>query len=75
MAGSIWWVILTITWFLAAVPKWDSEVIEKKAFHASAWGIPGTPTIILLAMNKIKNDNIKKKDYLYCFLNSFFQNT
>ncbi|XP_053415958.1 frizzled-3-like, partial [Nycticebus coucang] len=58
MAGSVWWVILTITWFLAAVPKWGSEAIEKKAllFHASAWGIPGTLTIILLAMNKIEGD-------------------
>ncbi|XP_067840258.1 frizzled-3 [Heptranchias perlo] len=60
MAGSVWWVILTITWFLAAVPKWGSEAIEKKAllFHASAWGIPGTLTIVLLAMNKIEGDNI-----------------
>ena len=60
MAGSVWWVILTITWFLAAVPKWGSEAIEKKAllFRASAWGIPGTLTIILLAMNKIEGDNI-----------------
>ena len=60
VAGSVWWVILTITWFLAAVPKWGSEAIEKKAllFHASAWGIPGTMTIMLLAMNKIEGDNI-----------------
>ncbi|EPY83724.1 frizzled-3 precursor [Camelus ferus] len=44
----------------ASVPKWGSEAIEKKAllFHASAWGIPGTLTIILLAMNKIEGDNI-----------------
>ncbi|XP_066553488.1 frizzled-3 isoform X1 [Amia ocellicauda] len=60
MAGSVWWVILTITWFLAAVPKWGSEAIEKKAllFHASAWGIPGTLTVVLLAMNKIEGDNV-----------------
>ena len=40
--------------------SWGSEAIEKKAllFHASAWGIPGTQTIILLAMNKIEGDNI-----------------
>ena len=30
-AGMIWWVILTITWFLAAGPKWSCEAIEKKA--------------------------------------------
>lgn len=60
MAGSVWWVILTITWFLAAVPKWGSEAIEKKAllFHACAWGIPGILTVTLLAMNKIEGDSI-----------------
>lgn len=31
MAGIVWWVILTITWFLAAGPKWSCEAIEKKA--------------------------------------------
>ncbi|XP_056619863.1 frizzled-3a isoform X2 [Triplophysa dalaica] len=60
MAGSVWWVILTITWFLAAVPKWGSEAIEKKAllFHAVAWGVPGTLTITLMAMNKIEGDSM-----------------
>ncbi|XP_077419578.1 frizzled-3-like [Vanacampus margaritifer] len=60
MAGSMWWVILTITWFLAAVPKWGSEAIEKKAllFHAVAWGLPGTLTVALLALNKIEGDGI-----------------
>lgn len=60
MAGSVWWVILTITWFLAAVPKWGSEAIEKKAllFHAVAWGLPGALTITLLALNKIEGDGI-----------------
>lgn len=60
MAGSAWWVVLTITWFLAAVPKWGSEAIEKKAllFHAGAWGIPGVLTVALLAMNQIEGDSV-----------------
>ncbi|KAI4559241.1 hypothetical protein MJG53_017767 [Ovis ammon polii x Ovis aries] len=55
-----WWVILTITWFLASVPKWGSEAIEKKAllFPAEAWGNPGTLTVILSAMNKMEGDGI-----------------
>ncbi|CAL8316416.1 unnamed protein product [Merluccius merluccius] len=60
MAGSVWWVVLTVTWFLAAVPKWGSEAIEKKAllFHACAWGLPGALTVTLLAMNKIEGDGV-----------------
>ena len=59
MASSIWWVILTIMWFLGLCQSGGSEAIEKKAllFHASAWGIPGTLTIILLVMDKIEGDN------------------
>ncbi|XP_066532582.1 frizzled-3a isoform X2 [Hoplias malabaricus] len=60
MAGSVWWVVLTITWFLAAVPKWGSEAIEKKAllFHAAAWGVPGTLTVALMALNKVEGDSL-----------------
>ncbi|XP_046872290.1 frizzled-6 [Hypomesus transpacificus] len=59
-AGTVWWVILTITWFLAAGPKWSCEAIEKKAvwFHTVAWGVPGALTILLLALNKVEGDNI-----------------
>ncbi|XP_041104632.1 frizzled-6-like [Polyodon spathula] len=59
-AGTVWWVILTITWFLAAGPKWSCEAIEKKAvwFHSSAWGIPGALTVMLLAMNKVEGDSM-----------------
>ncbi|XP_021118411.1 frizzled-6 [Heterocephalus glaber] len=60
MAGTVWWVILTITWFLAAGRKWSCEAIEQKAvwFHAVAWGIPGFLTVMLLAMNKVEGDSI-----------------
>ncbi|XP_063079687.1 frizzled-3a [Engraulis encrasicolus] len=60
MAGGAWWVVLTLTWFLAAVPKWGSEAIEKKAllFHAAAWGLPGVLTVTLLALNKVEGDGL-----------------
>uniref|UniRef100_A0A4W3HYR3 Frizzled-6 n=1 Tax=Callorhinchus milii TaxID=7868 RepID=A0A4W3HYR3_CALMI len=60
MAGTVWWVILTITWFLAAGMKWSCEAIEQKAvwYHSVAWGIPGILTIMLLALNKVEGDNI-----------------
>ncbi|KAM8966828.1 frizzled-6 [Pelodytes ibericus] len=60
MAGTIWWVMLTITWYLAAGQKWSCEAIEQKSmwFHAVAWGLPGVLTVVLLAMNKVEGDNI-----------------
>ncbi|XP_027009397.1 frizzled-3a isoform X1 [Tachysurus fulvidraco] len=60
MAGSVWWVVLTVTWFLAAVPKWGSEAIEKKAllFHAVAWGLPGILTVTLMALNRVEGDSV-----------------
>ncbi|XP_064194113.1 frizzled-6 [Anguilla rostrata] len=59
-AGTVWWVILTITWFLAAGPKWSCEAIEKKAvwFHSVAWGVPGALTVMLLALDKVEGDGI-----------------
>jgi len=31
MAASIWWVVLALTWFLAAGLKWGHEAIESHA--------------------------------------------
>ncbi|XP_061418380.1 frizzled-3 isoform X2 [Lethenteron reissneri] len=60
MAGALWWVVLTITWFLAAGLKWGREAIEKRAaaFHALAWGPPAALTVALLALNKVEGDNL-----------------
>ncbi|XP_073488184.1 frizzled-6 [Aquarana catesbeiana] len=72
MAGTIWWVMLTITWYLAAGQKWSSEAIEQKSmwFHTVAWGIPGILTVILLAMNKVEGDNLSG----VCFVGLYDQN-
>lgn len=56
MASSIWWVVLTLTWFLAAGLKWGHEAIEANSqyFHLAAWAIPAVQTIIILAMGKVE---------------------
>uniref|UniRef100_T1JLV3 Uncharacterized protein n=1 Tax=Strigamia maritima TaxID=126957 RepID=T1JLV3_STRMM len=58
MASSIWWVILTLTWFLAAGLKWGHEAIEANCqyFHLAAWAVPAVKTITILAMGDIEGD-------------------
>ena len=54
-ASSIWWVILTLTWFLAAALKWGHEAIQRHRtyFHLAAWAIPAIQTIVILVMRKV----------------------
>ncbi len=54
MASSIWWVVLTLTWFLAAGLKWGHEAIESNSqyFHLAAWAVPTIKTIAILAMGE-----------------------
>ncbi|XP_045471236.1 frizzled-7-B [Harmonia axyridis] len=58
MSSSIWWVVLTLTWFLAAGLKWGHEAIEANSqyFHLAAWAIPAIKTIAILAMGKVDGD-------------------
>lgn len=58
MASSIWWVVLTITWYLAAKCHWAHEAISRNAqyLHFAAWAIPAGKTIGILAMGKVDGD-------------------
>uniref|UniRef100_UPI00358E4B95 frizzled-3-like n=2 Tax=Myxine glutinosa TaxID=7769 RepID=UPI00358E4B95 len=60
MAGAAWWVILAVTWFLAAGLKWGREAIEQKSliFHGLAWGLPGLQTVTVLALGKVEGDGL-----------------
>ena len=52
------WIILTLTWFLAAGLKWGNEAIEAKSpyFHGAAWTLPALQTIVVLITSKIEGD-------------------
>jgi len=58
MAGSIWWVMLTVCWFLSASLKWGQEAIDVQSqwFHFVAWGKPAIMTIVVLIMKKAEGD-------------------
>ncbi|KAM8722093.1 frizzled-7-A-like [Acanthopagrus schlegelii] len=58
MASSIWWVILSLTWFLSAGMKWGHEAIEANSqyFHLAAWAVPAVKTITILALGHVDGD-------------------
>jgi len=60
VSGTIWWLILTITWLLAAGFKWGSEAIEKRwmYFHAVAWTVSSFQTVTVALWNKVEGDNV-----------------
>ncbi len=60
MASSLWWVALSVTWFLAAGLKWSQEAIERKAVasHVVAWITPLFQTITVLFFQGIEGDDI-----------------
>ena len=60
MASSLWWVLLSLTWFLAAGLKWGHEAIERNSqyFHFAAWSIPAGKTIGVLATGQVDGDSL-----------------
>ncbi|XP_069938691.1 frizzled-9 isoform X2 [Cherax quadricarinatus] len=60
MASGIWWMVLTMTWFLSAGKKWSSEALQAYAsyFHTAAWGLPAVSTILILTLKQVDGDEL-----------------
>lgn len=58
MAANIWWVILSLTWFLTAGLKWSQEAIASYAhyFHLTAWLIPSVKVVAVLSLSAVDGD-------------------
>lgn len=58
MAALVWWVVLAMTWFLAAMLKWAEEAVSKfwLLYHVLAWGIPILQLIVLLSVHKFDGE-------------------
>ncbi|XP_068755257.1 frizzled-4-like [Montipora capricornis] len=60
MAATVWWVILALSWFLAAAMKWGHGEIGSYSnlFHVISWTLPGIKTIFILITRKIDGDEL-----------------
>jgi len=58
MCASVWWVLLTLTWFLQAALKWSNEAIDSYSqyFHLIAWFTPAIKAIIVILIGAIDGD-------------------
>ena len=56
----IWWVLLSMNWFLSTGLKWSPDAISNYSqyFHFIAWLIPTVQTMAILAMAAIDGDPV-----------------
>ncbi|KFM67990.1 Frizzled-4, partial [Stegodyphus mimosarum] len=66
MASSIWWVILTLCWFLTAGLRWSTEILERFGtyFHLLAWILPAIKTISILVLRDVDADELTGTCYV-----------
>ena len=72
MAQNIWWVIMTLTWFLCGGMKWKTEAVRSCSvyFHVAAWGVPCGKTVVILMLRKIDVDELTG----LCYVGNRFEN-
>lgn len=60
MAASLWWVALTVAFYLAAGRKWSREAISDVSgyFHVVAWALPAVKTAAVLALRRFIGDEL-----------------
>uniref|UniRef100_A0A0V0J3C8 Frizzled-10-A n=1 Tax=Schistocephalus solidus TaxID=70667 RepID=A0A0V0J3C8_SCHSO len=59
-ASNLWWVMLSLAWYLSTARKWGHEGVESVScvFHMFAWALPAIQAILLLILHKIDADEL-----------------
>ncbi|GFO05676.1 frizzled-4-like [Plakobranchus ocellatus] len=65
-ASALWWLILAITWYMAAGLGWSHDVIQAQSsyFHLAGWAIPAIKTIVILVMRDVDADELTGTCYV-----------
>lgn len=60
MAAFLWWLMLSLSWFLASAFSWSNEAVAHLApfYHVVAWVLPLLLTIILVATRVVGADEL-----------------
>ena len=74
MAGALWWVMLSVAWFLQAGLRWGSEFLEVKAsyLHTAVWTIAAIQTIVVLILKKIEGNFFCENAWGHKYPNTLF---
>ncbi|KFD52227.1 fz domain protein [Trichuris suis] len=60
LTSVVWWLILTMTWYLAAGRKWSQEAIARHSsmFHILAWALPAGLTVIVMVTHEVEANEL-----------------
>ncbi|BHF75784.1 Frizzled-9 [Sparganum proliferum] len=60
MASNLWWVMLSLAWYLSTARKWGHEGVESvsRVFHMFAWALPAIQAVLILILHKIDADEL-----------------
>ena len=66
MASAVWWLVLSLTWFLGAGLNWSPDRIESKQgyFHLLAWLLPALKSTAILVMRAVDADELTGTCYV-----------
>ncbi|XP_063243493.1 frizzled-4-like [Bacillus rossius redtenbacheri] len=59
-AASVWWVLVCLSWMLAAGLRWSHERAQRHStlLHLAGWGLPAVQTVAVLVLRDVDADEL-----------------